>query len=217
MRWTIGPANLLLGTALCLPLAGPAFGQALVDISEKELSGKSEACQSLAQDYRGADDPTKVAQDAVVSAINNDATDECSRLQQQLARSSQSSKSSQSSQSQSSSRSESEEVDLSEQAEIEGQAVVSVPDPNVDVQVPARNVDVTQQQPKVTVTEQPTDLQVEQERPSITVEVRRALIIRHRSRTHGDAMAPHGAQVQKSAKIAVARFRYPPEALLAPA
>lgn len=157
--------SLLLSTALSLPIGGMAGAQSLVDINEEELSGKSQECQSLAQAYRDDDDPTGVPEDDVVSAINEDAIEECSTLEQQLSASSSQSSS------ESDSEAVSEEVDLSEEATIEGEAEVSVPDPNVDVQVPPPNVTVTEQQPQVTVTEKPVDVQVNQKQPDVTVEI----------------------------------------------
>ncbi|CAM4004407.1 PRC-barrel domain-containing protein [Palleronia rufa] len=169
MRRTSTIGNLLLGTALSLPLATTAVGQSLVDINEDELASKSEACQTLAQDYKGMDDPTIIPEEDVVTAINDDATEECTRLQDEIAAAS--GQSGTTDQSTTETETTSEQVDLSEEATIEGQAEVTVPEPNVDVSVPAPDVTVTQQQPNVTVSQQPTDLQVDQEKPKITVEI----------------------------------------------
>lgn len=155
--------KLLLGTALTLPFATMALGQALVDINEDELSGKSQECQTLAQSYKDSNDPTVIPEGDVVTAINEDNAQECATLEQQLAGGAEAE--------QQESERTSEQVDVTEDATIEGQATVSVPDPNVDVQVPAPSVRITEQPPQVDITQQPADIQAEQAKPTITVEI----------------------------------------------
>lgn len=170
-------ARLLVGTALCFPFAGAVHSQALVDITEEELAGKSQECQSLAQEYQGDDDPTVVSEDEVITAINDDNAEECARLEEEVsANETQTQQDTTGAtvteqQQTEQTQTETEEVDLSEEATIEGEAEVTVPEPDVDVDVPEPTVQVQQQTPQVNISEAPTELQVQQERPQIDVEI----------------------------------------------
>lgn len=168
-------ARLLVGTALCFPFAGAVHSQALVDITEEELAGKSQECQSLAEEYQGDDDPTVVSEDDVITAINEDNAEECARLEEEVSanetQTQQETTGATLTEQQQTEQTEAEEVDLSEEATIEGEAQVTIPEPDVDVDVPAPTVQVDQQAPQVNITEAPSELQVQQERPQISVEI----------------------------------------------
>ncbi|WP_099826494.1 PRC-barrel domain-containing protein [Oceaniglobus indicus] len=154
--------NLLLGTALTLPLGGVAFAQEIV-IDESQLAGKSTECVALAEAAEGVDaSALTVSADDVVMAINEDDVERCVTLRREVMVV----------ETDRTEREEvTEEVELSQDATIEGQARVTVPEPNVDVQVPAPNVRVTSQQPQVTVSQEPAQIELEQAQPTISVEI----------------------------------------------
>jgi PRC-barrel domain len=160
--------SILLGTALTLPFA--ASGLAQVQINEEQLAGKSAECRQLAELIQNRDEPvTAVPSDDIIGAINADSAEECSALHAQIAPADGSDLT----ETEQASETEqvSEEVDLSEEATIEGQAVVSVPEPDVDVQVPPPNVRVTEQHPQIDITQEPLQIDVQQARPRIAVEI----------------------------------------------
>ncbi|WP_022708523.1 PRC-barrel domain-containing protein [Paracoccus zeaxanthinifaciens] len=161
--------NLLLGTAITLPLGGAALAQSLVDINEQQLEGKSQECRMLADAYRDADDPTVIPQTEVVAAINRDMVQECTALEERLTQGASDDVTEQADGDETAKASD--RVDLSEDAIIEGQAEVTVPDPEVDVQVPAPAVTVTEQQPEISVTRNAADIQVSQKQPTVAVEI----------------------------------------------
>ena len=162
--------SLLLSTAITLPLGGLSMAQSPIDINEDALAEKSQECQMLATAYRDAADPSVISRDDVVTAVNDDRTEECATLEDRLMAQAQTSEDSTEA-SDTETENVSERVDLSQDATIQGEAEVTVPDPNVDVQVPAPTVNVTKQQPQVSVTGQAADIQVNQKRPTVTVEI----------------------------------------------
>lgn len=162
--------SLLLSTAITLPLGGLSMAQSPIDINEDALAEKSQECQMLATAYKDASDPSVISRDDVVTAVNDDLTEECATLEDRLTAQAQISEDSTEA-SDTETENVSERVDLSQEATIQGEAEVTVPDPNVDVQVPAPTVNVTKQQPQVSVTGQAADIQVNQKRPTVTVEI----------------------------------------------
>ena len=128
--------SLLLSTAITLPLGGMAMAQSRIDINEQALAEKSQECQMLVSAYRDAEDPTTVAQEDVIAAVNDNRTEACTTLEDRLTAQAETAQDTENAED-TQSEEVSERVDLSEDATIQGEAEVTVPDPDVDVQVPA--------------------------------------------------------------------------------
>lgn len=166
------PANLkalLAGSVLTAAFAVPSSAQTLnVDIAE--LEGKSEECRSLGQfiaDQGGSiagAEPTRVA-----DAVNNDVAQECADIQALLTTEAGAAQDSATAEAEAEATTES--VVTSEEATIVGEAVVRVPEPNVDVRVPQPEVTVRQAPPQVSVQDGAAQIEVEQAQPEIAVEI----------------------------------------------
>ena len=166
------PANLkalLAGSVLTAAFTVPSSAQTLnVDIAE--LEGKSEECRSLGQfiaDQNGSiagAEPTRVA-----DAVNNDVAQECADIQALLTTEAGAAQDSATAEAEAEATTES--VVTSEEATIVGEAVVRVPEPNVDVRVPRPEVTVRQAPPQVSVQDGAAQIEVEQAQPEIAVEI----------------------------------------------
>jgi len=166
------PANLktlLAGSALTVAFAVPAFAQTLnVDVAE--LEGKSEECRSLGQfiadrngNITGAE-PTRVA-----DAVNNDVASECAEIQTLLMAQGNTAQDTDTAEAEAEATTES--VVTSQEATIVGEAVVRVPEPNVDVRVPQPEVTVRNVPPQVSVQDGAPQIEVQQAQPEIAVEI----------------------------------------------
>ncbi len=164
-RTATGIRSLLLSTVLTAPFVMTAHAQG-IQINEEALVGKSDDCRELAQLVQNRQEP--IAADRtqeVVNAINEDQADVCVTLREDIASTTQAGDTTEETERLS------EEVNLSEEATIEGEAVVTVPEPDVDVEVPAPNVRVTEQHPQIDITQDPAQIELTQAQPQITVEI----------------------------------------------
>lgn len=168
--------GLLLGTALTLPMAAAGQEQRLT-INPEQLEGKSAECRQLAELVQERQEPIGAApSEEIATAINSDDRQACEALRMQIASASPEEEGADTATARESETAEeservSETVELSEEATIEGEAVVSVPQPDVDVQVPPPNVRVIEQQPRIDITQPPAEIDLQQERPRIAVEI----------------------------------------------
>lgn len=165
--------SVLLGTVLSAPFAVTAGAQQ-IQINDSALTGLTEECQQLAQLVKDRD-PSMIdtPREDIVDAINTDTAADCTAIRTEfetVLRDVQNGEDSARVTEEDSER-VTEEVDLSEEATIEGEAVVTVPEPEVDVRTPAPRVRVTEQQPRVAITDQSAQIELEQERPRIAVEI----------------------------------------------
>lgn len=175
--------TLLTGTALTAALALPAFAQTLnVDLAE--LEGKSAECQALGRFIADQDgsiagvEPTRVA-----DAVNNDVAAECTEIQRLLAAEAGTAQDPATAQTPPETASEAgetaetetdvttETVQTAQEATIVGEALVRVPEPNVDVRVPQPEVTVRSATPQVSVQNGAAQIEVQQGQPEIAVEI----------------------------------------------
>lgn len=165
-------ATMLMGTALTVAFSVPSSAQTL-NVNTAELEGKSQECRSLGQfiaDRNGVIDgvePTRVA-----DAVNGDVAQECAAIQATLAQGATAQGATgAATDAEGEASVTTETVDTAEQATIVGEAVVRVPEPNVDVRVPQPEVTVTRAQPQVSVRDGAARIEVEQLQPEIAVEI----------------------------------------------
>ncbi|QFU09590.1 hypothetical protein PARPLA_00851 [Rhodobacteraceae bacterium THAF1] len=163
--------NLLLGTALTLPMTGFAFAQDS-QITEDMLSGKSDECVQLGEAAMDAN--LEDGMDRVMSAIEADNAEQCDALTEEVVQLSEES-AAQASDSAEASASDSEQVSEQVTAEtevdVEAVAQASVADPNVDVQMPGPEVSVTPATPSVTVDSAAPEVEIEQQQPTVGIEI----------------------------------------------
>lgn len=166
------PANLkalLAGSVLTASFAVPSYAQTL-NVNIAELEGKSEECRSLGQFIAQQDgsiagaEPTRVA-----DAVNNDVARECADIQTLLTTEAGTTQDRATAEAEAEATTES--VVTSEEATIVGEAVVRVPEPNVDVRVPQPEVTVRKAPPQVSVQDGAAQIEVEQAQPEIAVEI----------------------------------------------
>lgn len=163
--------TLLAGTALTAAFAIPAFAQTLnVDLAE--LQGKSAECQALGQfiaDQNGSIagvEPMRVAE-----AVNNDVAAECVEIQQLLMTEAGTAQDAATDTAEAEAEVTTETVQAAQEATIVGEALVRVPEPNVDVRVPQPEVTVRTAAPQVSVQDGAAQIEVMQAQPEIAVEI----------------------------------------------
>ena len=164
-RTPTGIRSLLLSTMLTAPFVMTAHAQG-IQINEEALVGKSDDCRELAELVQKREEPISAVQtQEVVDAINEDMAEACMTIREEIASVTETGDTTEETERLS------EEVNVSEEATIEGEAVVTVPEPNVDVEVPAPNVRVTEQHPQIDITQDPDQIELTQAQPQITVEI----------------------------------------------
>lgn len=167
--------TLLAGTALTITMAAPALAQTLnVDLAE--LEGKSAECRALGQFIADQDgliagvEPTRIAE-----AVNADVATECTEIQQLLMAEAGTVGDSAQATAETAAETEAEvtteTVETAQEATIVGEAVVRVPEPNVDVRVPQPEVTVRTAPPQVRVQDGAAQIEVLQAQPEIAVEI----------------------------------------------
>lgn len=177
--------TLLAGTALTVAMAAPGLTQTLnVDLAE--LDGKSAECRALGQfiaDQNGSIagvEPTRVA-----DAVNNDVAAECAQIQQLLvaeagtapdaaqttADTTADTAADATAEAAAEAEVTTETVATAQEATIVGEAIVRVPEPNVDVRVPQPEVTVRTVAPQVSVQDGAAQIEVRQAQPEIAVEI----------------------------------------------
>lgn len=166
---------LLAGSALTLTMAVPALAQTLnVDLAE--LEGKSAECRALGQFIADQDgliagvEPTRIA-----DAVNADVAAECTEIQRLLMVEAGTVGDSAQATAETAAETEAdvttETVETAQEATIVGEAVVRVPEPNVDVRVPQPEVTVRTAPPQVSVQDGAAQIEVLQAQPEIAVEI----------------------------------------------
>lgn len=164
--------TLLAGTALAMAMATPGMAQTLnVDIAE--LEGKSAECRALGQFIADQDgsiagvEPVRVA-----DAVNNDVAAECVDIQQLLIAETGMTQAADTAQTaETETDVTTETVATAQEATIVGEAIVRVPEPNVDVRVPQPEVTVRTAPPQVSVQDGAAQIEVQQAQPEIAVEI----------------------------------------------
>ena len=163
--------TLLAGTALTVAFAVPSMAQTL-NVNVEELAGKSAECRALGQFIADQDgsvagvEPTRVA-----DAVNSDNAAECVEIQDLLMAQAGATAETASETAETEAEATTESVETSQEATIVGEAVVRVPEPNVDVRVPRPEVIVRKAPPQVSVQDGAAQIDVQQARPEIAVEI----------------------------------------------
>lgn len=168
--------TLLASTTLVMAFTSPMWGQTL-NVNTEELEGKSEECRALGMFIADQDgsiagvDPVRVA-----AAVNNDVAAECVEVQALLAAEAGTMDATAGTEvdaaaTETEAEATTESVQTAEEATIVGEAVVRVPEPNVDVRVPRPEVTVRKAAPQVSVMDSAAQIEVEQARPEIAVEI----------------------------------------------
>lgn len=158
--------GLLIGTSV---LSLNAASAQTITIDQSALENRTDECRALGELVMERDAPLEVVEtETVVNAINEDSAEQCASLRQQIA---DSDPTDQDQDQARASDEATETVNLSEEATIEGEAVVTVPEPNVDVELDPPKVRVTEGQPNVDITQGAPEIELRQERAQIEVEI----------------------------------------------
>lgn len=172
MNTSITLKTLLAGTALTMAFTAPALSQTLnVDLAE--LEGKSVECQALGQFIADQDGSIAGVEAArVADAVNNDNPAECVAIQTQLVTQADGAQTAtDTAQTEAEAEATTEMVATTQDATIVGEAIVRVPEPNVDVLVPRPEVTVRKAPPQVSVQDGAAQIEVMQAQPEIAVEI----------------------------------------------
>lgn len=158
--------GLLIGTSV---LSINAASAQTITIDQSALESRTDECRALGELVMERDATLEAVEtETVVDAINQDSPEQCATLRQQIA---DANPMEQDEDQARASGEATETVNLSEEATIEGEAVVSVPEPNVDVELDPPKVRVTEGQPNVDITQGAPEIELRQERAQIDVEI----------------------------------------------